>query len=370
MASTSGSRRSLPVSVVHNVHVKRRAITYGITAALGLSMIVAAPAQADQALLTFASWNVCKVDCGPQAPSWDVRRERVALVINESGADVVGIQEATNNATTFAPTQLADIGDLIAPAGYRLPSYPDSANQCARPRNAAGRLAGPSPCDNTSALFYRTSTVEQVTLANGLPSAGIAQLGTLGAGQDANSAKRSVMWSYLQGRNGTGPFLAISLHTDTDKSGSGEASRIAIGQSLAGWVSSMNTIHGMTGTPAVLLADLNSYDVRQPQGIQKQLTNSGWVDAFSAPVKSNIRYSTINQSKKYRLTGFPPAPRMQKKTKKNPLGAAPRIDYIMSFGPTVQPLTYEVVVYLDGRSFDIAYQGSDHQMVKATLAFN
>jgi endonuclease/exonuclease/phosphatase family metal-dependent hydrolase len=346
----------------------RRSMSFGIATALGLALLIAAPARADEAVLTFASWNVCKVDCGDQAPAWDVRRERVARVINESGADV-GIQEAKNTATSFAPTQVADIRNLIAPAGYQLPVFPNSANQCARPRNAAGRLVGPSPCGNTSALFYRSSTVDQVTLANGLPSAGIAQLGSIAEGQDANSARRSVMWSYLQGRNGTGPFLAISLHAASDKSGTGEASRVVLGQSLGNWVAQMNTIHGMTGTPAVLMADLNSFDSRQPQGIQKQLTNTGWVDSFTAPTKTNIRYSTVNQSMKYRLTGFPTVPRMQKTTKKNPLGAAPRIDYIMSLGAKVRPLSYEVVVYLNGRSFDPAYQGSDHQMIRATLAF-
>lgn len=341
------------------------------TALTGLiaASLIAPPAQAAEPELTFASWNVCKVDCAAPAPSWDIRRERVARVINESGADVVGIQEATNNATSFAKTQVGDIENLVAPAGYRLPDFPNSANECIRPRDNSGRLAGPSPCDNTSALFFNTSTVDQVALPSGLPSAGIAQLGTLAVGQDADSAKRSVMWAYLEGRNGTGPFLAISLHTDTAKNGSAEASRIAIGQSLAGWVNSMNTIHGMEAAPAVLMADLNSFATRQPRGIQWQLTNAGWTDAFEAPVKTNVRYSTINQSKKYRLNGFPAKPRLQKKTKRNRLGAAPRIDYIMSFGGNVQPQTYEVVVYLNGRLFNTDYQGSDHQMVKATLAF-
>lgn len=337
---------------------------------LGAGVLVANPVQAVESTLTFASWNVCKVDCAAPAPSWDVRRDRVARVINESGADVVGVQEATNNATSFAPTQVADIAQLIAPAGYQLPSFPDSANQCKRPRDASGRLAGPSPCENTSALFFDASSVEQITLPTGAPSAGIVQLGSIAGGQDADSAARSVMWAYLKGRNGAGPFLAISMHTDTTKGGSAEASRIIIGQSLGGWVNSMNAIHGMTGTPAVLLADLNSFATRQPQGIQRQLTDAGWLDAFDAPVKRNIRYSTINQSAKYGLSGFPAQPRLQKKTKKNRSGAAPRIDYIMTLGADVRPVDYEVVVYLTGRTFNPDYQASDHQMVKATIAFD
>lgn len=340
----------------------------GLAVAVGAMSLTGAPAQAEEEVLTFASWNVCKVSCAAPAPPWEVRRERVALVINESGADVVGLQEATNNATSFAPTQVADIAQLVAPAGYQLPVFPDSANECRRPLNAAGRPAGRSSCDNTTSLLFKSSTVEQVSLP-GAPSAGISQLGSVGGAQDAESAKRSVSWAYLQGRNGTGPFLAISVHTDSVKGGSAEASRIAVGQSLAGWVAAMNSARGMDGTPAVLMADLNSYAQRQPQGIQRQLTDSGWTDAFSAPTKRNIRYSTVNASAKYGLTGFPLQPRVQAKSRNNKQGAAPRIDYIMTLGDNLRPLDYEVVVYLKGRAFDTDYQGSDHQMVKSTIAF-
>ena len=100
------------------------------------------------------------------------------------------------------------------------------------------------------------------------------------------------------------------------------------------------------------MADLNSFAKRQPQGAQRQLTNTGWVDAFSAHQRANVRYSTVNHSATHGLTGFPTAPRVQKITKLNPTGEAPRIDYVM---------------HLTGQAFNPDFQASDHQMVKAVM---
>ena len=105
-----------------------------VAAALTLVALPAPSAHAEpEPPLTFASFNVCKVGCGDaQGLPWDVRRDRVGRVITESGADVVGLQEATNNGTAWAKTQVEDIAGLIAPAGYALAQFPDSANACKR----------------------------------------------------------------------------------------------------------------------------------------------------------------------------------------------------------------------------------------------
>ena len=331
----------------------------------------AQPVQAASGNLVFASFNVCKIACAAPAPSWDIRRDRVARVIGESGADVVGLQEATNNPTTTAKTQVADIQTLLAPAGYVSPFFTVDSNECRRPRDAQGELTGPSPCDNSAALLYRTATVEQVTTPTGLPSAGIVQVGSIAPGIDAVSAARSVAWAYLRGKNGAGPFLAISLHLDSNKDVVAENSRVAVGQALGGWVNWMNSIQGMGGTPAILMADLNSYAKRQPNGVQMALTSAGWIDAHSARLRRNIQYSTINYNPRLGegSQGFPAAPYKFQKTKKNPKGEATRIDYIMGYGTGLRVIDYEVVVYLTGKAFNPDYQASDHQMVKATFAF-
>lgn len=343
----------------------RSLLTAGLLVALTAPLAPAANASAP-AELTFASFNVCKVSCGESVGlPWGVRRDRVARVVSASGADVLGLQEATNNSTKWAKRQVDDIAAMIAPAGYAKVSFPKSADSCKRPRDSYGKLAGPSPCDNTSALFYNTATVKQVDLPTGAPSAGVAQLGDLAPGQDPRSASRSVMWAYLSAPTGS-PFLAIALHTDSAKDPLAEASRVALGAGLGNWVTAHNNAAGLPGTPAVLMADLNSFAKRQPNGVQYQLTQTGWVDAFTAPTRTGVRYSTVNHSAKYRLNGFPAKPRVQKVTKKNPVGEAPRIDYIFTLGG--QPLTYETVVHLKGKRFDTSFQASDHQLVKSLIA--
>ena len=331
----------------------------------------AQPVQAASGNLVFATFNVCKVACAAPAPSWDIRRDRVARVIGESGADVVGIQEATNNPTTAAKTQVEDIQTLLAPAGYVSPFFTVDSNECRRPRDSQGELTGPSPCDNSAALLFRAATVEQVTTPSGLPSAGIVQVGSIAPGIDPVSAARSVAWAYLRGKNGAGPFLAISLHTDSNKDVVAENSRVAVGKALGGWVNWMNSIQGMGDTPTILMADLNSYAKRQPRGAQMALTSAGWIDAHSARSRRNIMYSTINYNPLLGADaqGFPAAPYKFHKTKKNPRGEATRIDYIMGYGTGLRVIDYEVVVYLNGKAFNTDYQASDHQMVKATFAF-
>ncbi len=127
-----------------------------------------------------------------------------------------------------------------------------------------------------------------------------------------------------------------------------EASRVAFAAGLTNWVAANNALHGMENTPAVLLADLNSTRSGSPTAAQKILTNSGWVDAFTAPTKTNVRYSTIAENPANGNTGWPVNAYLFPKTKANPQGYATRIDYIMGFGPGLTMVSYEHVIYLNG----------------------
>ncbi len=348
--------------------VKRVGVVSVAAVGLVVGLITAPAAEAAPATVVFATFNVCKTDCAPPAPSWDVRRERVARVIGASGADVIGLQEATNNPTSTAKTQVEDIQvNLAGPLGYVAPTFPIEANDCRRPRDAAGQLTGPSPCENTSALIYRASTIQQVSVPAGISSAGITQYGMIVPGADPTSSARSVAWAYLKPIAGGQPFLAIALHTDNGKNPTSEASRVALASALGPWVDSMNASHGMTGTPAMLLTDLNSYAKRQPNGVQKQLVANGWIDAFTAPKRTNIEFSTINYNPaQVDGKGFPARAYRFKVTKKR---EATRIDYIMGYGQNLKPLDYEVVMFINSDlTFNADYQASDHQMVKSSWA--
>ncbi len=350
----------------------RRLLALALTAAIGLMVLVAPPARAAGSLV-FATFNVCGAKPGPTqcatgAGPWESRRDKVQRVIVESGADVIGLEEVTNNAVAGAKTQVEDVTRLIAAGGYVPISVADADNECRRPRDANGQLAGPSPCETTAMMTYKPATVSLFQPPQG-SATGRVMLQSIVGGLDAGSATRSVEWAYLKGNNGAGPFLAIALHTDSDKGPAAEASRIAVASGLASWVSVVNATRGMNGTPAILMADLNSYAVRQPNGAQKVLTNLGWIDSFDARVKKNVQYPTINENPANGQNGFPVAPYMFRPNKKNPKGYATRIDYIMGFGQGITMQTYEHVMYLNGRNHNPDYQASDHQMVRATIGF-
>jgi len=350
----------------------RKLVALVAVVGLGFMVLIAPPARA-AGTLVFATFNVCGAKPGPTqcatgAGPWEARREKAQRVIVESGADVIGLEEVTNNPTAGVKTQVEDVTRLIAAGGYVPISVAEADNECRRPRDSNGQLAGPSPCETTAMLTYRPATVTPFQPPQG-SGTGRVMAQSIAGGLAPGSASRSVEWAYLKGNNGAGPFLAIALHTDSEKSPSAEASRISIGQALGNWVTTVNASRGMNGTPVILMADLNSYAARQPNGVQKMLTNSGWIDSFIAPVKTNASYSTINENPSNGQNGFPVTPFKFRPTKKNPKALSTRIDYIMGFGPGITMLTYEHVMYLNGLNHNPDYQASDHQMVRATIGF-
>lgn len=306
---------------------------------------VAAPSAraAEVPTLTFATWNICKLDCPGPAPSWDVRRERVARVIGASGADVLSVNEATNNQTGNG-TQWDDVQRLAARHGYVAPRVDD--DRCQR------------QCDHTARLLFQPNTVGQLDLGRRATTAGSWPIREIAPGVSAYPL-RQVSWAYLVGTKGAGVFLAVSAHLTNDKSAAGERDRVAFGRAVSSWAARMNAERGLTGAPVILMGDLNSFDERQPRGVQRILRASGWADAHSAPSRRNIDVHTIN----YLNGGWPAKPVRSAGRPAN------RIDYILMRGP-VRPRSYEVVTHVDGRGrFKVDYQASDHNMVRATLAF-
>ena len=240
---------------------------------------LAPDAHAGASDITVATWNVCKLDCPSPAPSWDVRRERIANVVKAVGPDVLAINEATNNQVGRGGTQWDDLQRVVAPLGYRSPDL----ESVGCPHGA---------CTNTARLLFRTSTIEQATFANGAPGAGDGQLSDIAPGIGAY-ADRQFTWAYLQRRGGGSPFLAVSVHLTNDKSSAGERHRLAVGRALTGWVHRMNADHGLGDAPAIVMGDLNSTDSRQPRGVQWVLAKAGWTDAIDAPRKVNADLNSV-----------------------------------------------------------------------------
>jgi len=333
----------------------RRLLLAASSIGVVLGVVISPPAHAASMALTFATFNISKVSAPAPAPGWDVRRERVVRVIAQSGADVVGLQEASWEPTPYAKTQALDVANLLRGIGYVAPSVTKSSQQCAWTKE------DPHKCIHTAALFFKSSTVAQAQTPSG-DSAGFVNEGMIASGLDADSAKREVAWAYLRPVAGGATFLAISAHTTNFRDAPHEAGRVAFAAALGGWADAWNAQHGLSGATVVLMADLNSYDMRQPAGPQQVLRDSGWTDAAAAPTRTNERFSTININPLTGATGWPNVPYLFKRP-------ATRIDYIFIRG-TAAPTSYEVVLYLnDDGTFNFDYQASDHQMVRAVLEF-
>lgn len=322
----------------------------------GLLAATVGPAHANSITgpaLVFVEWNVLKANEPAPVPSWSERRVVIGRVLSESGADVIGLNEATEHPVAESRSQWTDIQQLVAPAGYVAPTL--DSNEC----------TFRAPCTHTSALLFRASTVEQVTFSNGTPDAGATRLGSMVPGLSEDGGLRMVVWAYLRGRNGTGPFLAIAAHLPTQKDEVHENDRMVWARGLTGWVQAMNAQRGID-VPAVLMADLNSYAFRQPQGAQFVLEQAGWRDAYvTAQTKLGARYATINVTPSTRnAAGFPPKPYAYSSKR-----APTRIDYIFTLGAATAT-EYETVVRLlpDG-TFDPQFRGSDHNMIRARVVF-
>jgi endonuclease/exonuclease/phosphatase family metal-dependent hydrolase len=329
----------------------------GRALAVGLAVVLAAagagvaagpvqPAAAAPARpsVVVATWNVCKLACASPAPSWDVRRDRVTRVIAASGADVVAVQEATDQPYR-GRTQWADLRSLASSAGYAEPRIQD--DRC--------RQLG---CTHTARILIRTGTVRQSRLG-GSATAGYARVVDI-APTTSVDPLRQVAWAYLEQRAGGGTFLAVSAHLTNLKTAAGEADRVAFGRAVTGWADAMNAARGLSDVPVVLMGDLNSFDERQPQGVQRIMRDAGWRDAIDAPHRKNADINSVNYTDAFR-SGWPSGPL------RNSSGQASRIDYILMRGP-IAPRRYEVMAFLgaDGR-YLTDYQGSDHQMLRARL---
>lgn len=303
--------------------------------------------------LTVATYNVCKTDCAAPAPPWSVRRDRLARVVGALGADVVGLQEATQIGLPGRRIdQWTDIQRVVAPLGYAAPPVRRAHDTCSVHR-----------CVHTARLLYRSSTVEPVRAADGSVAAGYAALRDLAGGLAPETGAREVAWAFLRGRNAAGPFLAVSMHLPSGKDARSEADRVAVANGITAWADALGARWGMRAAATVLLADLNSFDRRQPDGAQAVLRRAGWSDAWHAPVRRNIAINSTNYSPTSR-SGWPARPL------RNASGVASRVDYVLFRGAGVVARSYRVAVWLepDG-SFATAYRASDHNPVRARLEF-
>ncbi len=308
--------------------------------------------------LRVASYNMMKVNA-PTGPAWTDRFPRLPAIVSNIDPGVVALQEVTNHKSGNT-RQRTLVHNTMRGLGYAVLDAPEY-NECVRPRDKRGKLAGPNPCDTSVTLAWKPELVS--VLDSALPMTGITMAGSI-APVNPDADQRQVAWAFLQfqGR----PFLLISTHLENDRSPAGETGRVAFGSAVTAWADQLAAQRGLAGIPMVIAGDLNSYKKRQPAGVQAVLMNAGWSDAYyAAGTRVGERYATINITPKTRkFGGFPPRP-FQYSKKREPS----RIDYVM-FRGGVSADRYETVVRLnpDG-TFVEPLRMSDHNAVVADLRF-
>ena len=304
--------------------------------------------------LTFATFNIAKPN-NTAVPAWKKRREAIGRTINESNSDVIGLQEATQIRDVgeggARMTHWQDIQAMSAPAGY-VPTVTE-VDTCES-----------NSCIHSAHILYKADKVKQVDLPDGIPSAGQGRLTDIVGGL-RYAKTREFSWAYLEGLNGTGVFLAVSLHLNNEKNARGKKDRELVGSAFTKWAEDLNKASGLEGVPMILMGDFNSYDNREPKGMLFELAEDGWLDSFNAPTNEykffgdayTTSYTGGNRS------GWPKRPI----TSSDPV----RIDYVMYKGEFLHADAYQVALRLkeDG-TFDNNYRGSDHMMVQAIIRFD
>lgn len=304
--------------------------------------------------LTFASFNIAKPN-NTAVPAWKKRREAIGKTINESNSDVIGLQEATAIGVVgeggARMTHWEDIQAMSVAGGYV--STTAEVDNCAS-----------NSCIHSAHILYKTDKVKQLDLPEGIPSAGQGRLTDIADGL-SYAKKREFSWAYLEGLNGTGTFLAVSVHLNNETNARGKKDRELVGNAFTKWAEDLNKASGLEGVPMILMGDFNSYDNREPKGMLYELKEDGWLDSFEAPTNEYKFFGdayTTSYTKSNR-SGWPKRPI----TSSDPV----RIDYVMYKSDRLHADAYQVALRLneDG-TFDNNYRGSDHMMVQAIIRFD
>ena len=289
----------------------------------------------------FATYNVCKIECGTGQWSWPNRRSAITRTVGAANAQVLAVQEAD-----LGDDHINDVARLLKPQGYRL------ANTGFR--NCVGSCG--------AHIFYKQGSIAPV-LESQRTLAGMVSQRSLTKGAPWGGVKqdRTISWALLRTKSTGNTFMVISMHLPNEKTGAGESVRNAVARAVARWSRRKAIAHGYRKLPTIVMGDLNSHAGRQPNGAQKQFTNAGFTDAYNAPRGRNRKYSSINfNQSSARWLGFPPRPFVY-----GPSGT--RLDYILSRN-TGRARSWELMLRLKSNgAFDNRFRGSDHNLIRATI---
>jgi endonuclease/exonuclease/phosphatase family metal-dependent hydrolase len=284
-------------------------------------------------VLTFSTYNVCKISCGTGKYSWKNRRKAVVRTIVSAHADVIAVQEADKKvAFPYLRKELNRYG------------YSPASND----------VCGEG-CIQDSYLFYRRDVVQPID-PDGTGAAGTLPQGDLAPGWPRGVDMRNFSWAFLNHPHSGDTFIVAGVHLPNEKTQAGEQMRVAVADALTGWLADKRTGAGVPDAPSLIMGDFNSFTRRQPKGAQSVVANNGYKDSYLGHKRIHGDVPTVN------VTGV----------SRNPFPAKPfrfkdpaRVDYI--FHDKGVTLLQEVAIHLHGGRFDDKYRSSDHNLVRARI---
>ena len=291
------------------------------------------------------TWNN---ESGPDVFRWSNRRANVTREILESGAGVVGIQEASGSADRgYGPLRQRDvIANDLAPAGWKIVTPIDPTR-----RPAIGERVDPG-------YYVHAGDTKPVKTVDGLQGTRILydaddytllKNGYIDAGRPAGStATVWIPWARFEQKSTGLRFKFVSVHlshaADPQRGPYRMAAlRVAETQRIVKLVDNLNTSY--PGEQSIVVGDMNSTIYTFPNnGVHREFVRSGFYDAFSTNDLASADRPTTNSFV------FP--------VKKSPQ----RRDYILTKGGPTGSFRYVNRVYQNK-----ALTASDHYMQVAEL---
>ncbi|MFD1211671.1 endonuclease/exonuclease/phosphatase family protein [Arthrobacter sp. GCM10027362] len=294
--------------------------------------------------LTAMTFNVLSAnrDGAVSSRRWNYRKQAVAATIGNSGADVVGVQEAYASddypGGDGVTPQWEDLRKILAPKGYKraltgtdgLYSY----QQC----GTEGCWKDEYQLDGNH-IFYKASAVKPVGKGGriSLPN------------PDGRGSGYAASWQVFEKLDGSGVrFAAVNTHlyaAGITKRGADEDRRVAQVNTI---LAALEGTPGLAGLPVVLLGDLNSHEDHRPVSalLAGGLADTAGLDVPRTKANFNSSHGFLN----------PP-----------PSTYGTQIDYVM-VSNDVAVKKWELVADIDpttGRF--VGTIPSDHHAVKALL---
>lgn len=296
--------------------------------------------------LRVATYNVCRpLVCPRRAGPWSVRKRAILRTIRAADPDLLLLQEVDDLDGTAS-----ELGRDLARLGLRH-------------ANAVQGRCRPVWCSNQ--VFYHPRAVRPLGVPGATGNVGMSALVSPGLFR-GGVRDRPIGYSFFRSVATGEAIAAVSLHltqrfAGDARFGPARSARLAVARALPNWIELQAQQLGVPGARFILAGDVNSYPGKEPDGPQRIFDRAGYINADRASRRFGTHFGTINLT---RMTaghqGFPlRIPRYRR--------GGPRIDIIVTKG-FPRAISWGIAVRLkSGGRFVKRFQGSDHNLVQATL---